>query len=1148
MNRFSTRPTSRQSAAEPHFRAAIRKTEDGLRNPSSSNQLHIGLAYTTNFGNHVTRALNSLIDVTMMDMAGDPGAVDLLADVGGGLAEELDDDEDGLPPAVPPLPRRFAEPPPPRTPATLEECAMTAYLRLLENECAAFVLVSSLAAHSLYLRSAPQVMLDDLKTQLRRRMSGIASSSLRQAMLKRVLSAEFPTQQNWARKKSVSYKYLSVRTNLECPHDCCSGAYIRDTMAGVLMSSELRSLSFALPPAGQPRLEIPSILTHYAQSVVENRVALVERIFLPENYLEEEPSRPSPCGSATQSHARFLQAFSRQVPCYQHEAYLGDREPKHGRTGLLQSLWLLFRHIPDLDLKFNKLTEIVLRNNVQCQIYSQANFQFDFLQRIGLGCPRLRVLDLFGTDTWADCLVAFFFRDAFHSLHRFLYFFSSGEDEEEIYHPHNIRRYCQFCLDQNHPKGIERPFTTNPIIPLLDVIYNHVLKKYPRRSYCILRNCIPVSQLVHAPQSTVFEILRDESFHQVGGGPQPSSPLGRGTLSADHGSSSKEPASSPSFVRARLRDRASLAKKSQASLGQGTSESACDIQPSTSVEPVVCSKVPSNEDHHAPPLSLSGEELTVVRRRSQRLRQKHREPDSCYYVDQQRGRTTAHKGSRSVKRPCSPGPSGSGPSSRKKRVVSAEEAHHRVRAPPASGPNTAGQSPSMAMGGGGTAKPPSLERLEYGRWFDETYRCSCKKRKSNKTCAVKTNPDTVSRVGVWRKCSSQPGWKVDQEWVEPESVQCREILQWPHLNPCVETLEVLNIGGTNVLGEFIPFLLKHAPNIRSLGQWLNTLVYGIEIMQDMNPNLKLPKLEEFSYSSDRNFFCQPYIGFVPETNDFRNVRKEMLRFSGRVANRVNPSSRNHAQKIRQLQTDMNLVQRVCPNIRKLNLVVHFKVAVLSDQHLSTWNGLRLMDSLTELDLVTVLFVNVKALIQAVGGQLRALVIEMDEEQGTGLEIVHIARHCPELRSLRMIMGDKILRGEMTLHFGSVFFRHLESVEVDGSVHLHAFAFFWGHCRSLRHLKLGLVVSNEIVGNNVLIFDVFTLLFRVNPMHWLEQFHIKNLRIRSLPMAYFLLEHMPRLKAASSWIIDLPSLEEFTELVGRFKRYEEAGVKLDYKRW
>ena len=40
---------------------------------------------------------------------------------------------------------------------------------------------------------------------------------------------------------------------------------------------------------------------------------------------------------------------------------------------------------------FYKLTEIVLKNNVQCELYSKANFQFELLARIGFCCPRLKV-------------------------------------------------------------------------------------------------------------------------------------------------------------------------------------------------------------------------------------------------------------------------------------------------------------------------------------------------------------------------------------------------------------------------------------------------------------------------------------------------------------------------------------------------------------------------------------------------------------------------------------------------------------------------------------------------------------------------------------------------------------------------------------
>ena len=104
--------------------------------------------------------------------------------------------------------------------------------------------------------------------------------------------------------------------------------------------------------------------------------------------------------------------------------------------------------------QFSKLTELVLKNNIQCKLYSKATFQFEFLARIGFCCPKLRILDLFGTDTWADCLVALFFKDAFHSLHRYLYFMENEEEECSEYHPHDTTRYCQFCFDQWHPNQV----------------------------------------------------------------------------------------------------------------------------------------------------------------------------------------------------------------------------------------------------------------------------------------------------------------------------------------------------------------------------------------------------------------------------------------------------------------------------------------------------------------------------------------------------------------------------------------------------------------------------------------------------------------------------------------------------------------------
>ena len=124
-------------------------------------------------------------------------------------------------------------------------------------------------------------------------------------------------------------------------------------------------------------------------------------------------------------------------------------------------------------------------------------------------------------------------------------------------------------------------------------------------------------------------------------------------------------------------------------------------------------------------------------------------------------------------------------------------------------------------------------------------------------------------------------WEYDTHWIEPAAIKYRQITDWPHLNKCISTLEVLNIGGSNVLGEFIPFMLLFAPKLKSLGQWFNTMIYGVELLRQLpgHENDVFPAFEEFSYSTDRNYFCQPYIGFVPETQDFKTVRKEMVRMS-----------------------------------------------------------------------------------------------------------------------------------------------------------------------------------------------------------------------------------------------------------------------------
>ena len=259
-------------------------------------------------------------------------------------------------------------------------------------------------------------------------------------------------------------------------------------------------------------------------------------------------------------------------------------------------------------------------------------------------------------------------------------------------------------------------------------------------------------------------------------------------------------------------------------------------------------------------------------------------------------------------------------------------------------------------------------------------------------------------------------------WYEPESIQYREITDYPHLNPCASTLEILNIGGSNVLGEFVPFLLLHMPRLKTLGQWFNAMMYGLEILKDLpeHQDYVSTSLQEFSYSSDRSYFCQPYIGFVPESQEFKNVRREMVRYSAsKSTRRSGHRQRRHSSKRRQIKDDMKLMVSTCPELRKLNLVVHHKVPVLYDSHCGVWVSLLRLNHLVELDLVTMRFDNIRALLAVVGPRLEKLTVEFNDKQGTGSELVHLARHCPNVTSLRILLGDKTLRGDTTLHFGEL---------------------------------------------------------------------------------------------------------------------------------
>ena len=101
-----------------------------------------------------------------------------------------------------------------KVPCSLEDAAIDAYLKYLEAEVAAYIGLTQ--TDSTLLRGVAVRMMASLKKQLNGQMSGIASSVIRQKMLRIILSDRFPSPQycnmyiKRGRKVNIMLSHLSL--------------------------------------------------------------------------------------------------------------------------------------------------------------------------------------------------------------------------------------------------------------------------------------------------------------------------------------------------------------------------------------------------------------------------------------------------------------------------------------------------------------------------------------------------------------------------------------------------------------------------------------------------------------------------------------------------------------------------------------------------------------------------------------------------------------------------------------------------------------------------------------------------------------------------------------------------------------------------
>ena len=140
----------------------------------------------------------------------------------------------------------------PRSPCVprLEDLSLDALMIYLETECVAMIELSQ--SGSKLLDGVAKNIAKGLKTQLRERMSGVASSYIREKMMKRILSQEIPSSRRCEKEirqrkdEATGDDQMdpllaeieggnSIYSHSNCINICCTGAHIQEAMAGIVV-------------------------------------------------------------------------------------------------------------------------------------------------------------------------------------------------------------------------------------------------------------------------------------------------------------------------------------------------------------------------------------------------------------------------------------------------------------------------------------------------------------------------------------------------------------------------------------------------------------------------------------------------------------------------------------------------------------------------------------------------------------------------------------------------------------------------------------------------------------------------------------------------------------------------------------------------
>ena len=443
---------------------------------------------------------------------------------------------------------------------SLQELCSDEYLIYLAKACSSFINLSRI--NSSLLKKTTENILPCLKNQLNTQLSGGAGGIIREEMMEKVLKGRSWFLHNIQRDcvetgyndiDSVSPEILHQAIQIRdcgrsCTNLCCTGAYVRETMACVLVNEQIKELVFdfsaekrhwwsrSRPEALTKHIncDFPSILSHYFASLMHNdnadlfgktrRSIALRKLVISGTGLKTREFADEKAGTYFLFNYNFdaLEYFN--YPGLLSSSLYGspDSEPTQiFSDDLMGVLSVVFNNFGKDS--FAKLTEIQLGPELSNKSIGD-NVGARLFHGIGMSCPSIKVFDLSATvNLPTEYFIHLFFHDAYHSLHKYAYQAPWYEDKDDLnkvcvkddgepseYFKHTHDKYCPFCLDQWARNGLRMGcYFFSKAIPVIDDrLYNMIEKKYPDKAGKYLVNVVKATDLTKSLRDPDLELVR----------------------------------------------------------------------------------------------------------------------------------------------------------------------------------------------------------------------------------------------------------------------------------------------------------------------------------------------------------------------------------------------------------------------------------------------------------------------------------------------------------------------------------------------------------------------------------------------------------------------------------------------------------------